>query len=130
MDRNGIPLAIVISGANIPDSKVLAGVVDAIPPVRNAKPGRPRFRPETLHADKGYDYHSCRESLKRRGIIPRIARKGIESSERLGRYRWVCERTGSWFNRFRRLVIRWEKRADIHLAFCTIAAALICFRQL
>ena len=109
---------------------MLKAALDAIPPVRSGRRGRPRYRPRKLHADKGYDYHLCRKLLNSRGIVARIARKGIESKERLGRYRWVVERTTSWFNGFRRLVIRWEKRADIYLAFCTIAAAIICCRIL
>jgi hypothetical protein len=56
-------------------------------------------------------------ALRKRRIIPRIARCGIEPKNRLGRYRWVVERTLSWLNRFRRLKIRYEHRADIHLAF-------------
>ena len=80
-------------------------------------------------ADKGYDFKHCRPTLRRRGIIPRIARRGIESSERLGRYRWVVERTLSWLNRFRRLKVRYERRADIHWAFLTLGCALICWRH-
>jgi transposase len=60
--------------------------------------------------------------------VPRIARRGIESRERLGRYRWVVERTLSWLNRFRRLKVRYERHADIHEAFETLACALICYR--
>src|SRR5205809_346645 len=82
----------VLSGANVPGCKVLEMAVDAIPPVRNGKPGRPRSRPEKLHADKGYDVAFCRQALRRRGITARIARRGIESSERLGRHRWKVER--------------------------------------
>ena len=55
----------------------------------------------------------------------RIARRGIESSERLGRHRWYVERTGAWFNRFQRLRVRDERRADIHAAFVPLATALI-----
>jgi MFS family permease len=62
--------------------------------------------------------------------IPRIARRGIESSERLGRYRWVVERTLSWLNHFRRLKVRYERRADMHHAFLLLGCALICFRML
>jgi transposase len=66
--------------------------------------------------------------LRQRGIIPRIARRGIESRERLGRHRWVVERTHSWLNRFRRLKVRYECRADIHQAFLTLGCASICWR--
>ena len=61
---------------------------------------------------------------------PRIARKGVETSARLGRHRWVVERTFAWLAQFRRLAIRFERRADIHLAFTTLAAALICLNQI
>lgn len=67
--------------------------------------------------------------LKRR-IIPRIARCGVEPKNRLGRYRWVVERTLSWLNRFRRLKIRYEHRADIHPAFLQLGCALISLRFL
>jgi transposase len=66
-----------------------------------------------------------RLALPKRRIIPRIARCGIEPKNRLGRYRWVVERTLSWLNRFRRLKIRYEHRADIHLAFLQLGCALI-----
>ena len=72
-------------------------------------------------ADKGYDYRHLRLALRKRRIIPRIARCGVEPKNRLGRYRWVVERTLSWLNRFRRLKIRYDHRADIHLA-CSLAA--------
>ncbi len=58
--------------------------------------------PEKLHADKGYDFRHCRQYLHRRGIEVRIARRGVESSSRLGRSRWVVECTISWLLRFKR----------------------------
>ena len=66
----------------------------------------PRKRAAKLHADKGYDYRKCRQEVMRRRIRVRIARKGIESSERLGCHRWVVERILAWLNRFRRLTVR------------------------
>jgi IS5 family transposase len=89
--------------------------------------GRPRKRPTKLHADKAYDSAEKRKALRQQGITPRIARRGIESSERLGRYRWVVERTQAWINRFRRLKVRYERRSDIHLAFLHLGCALICW---
>lgn len=68
--------------------------------------------------------------MRQRRIGCRIARRGIESSDKLGRYRWVVERTFAWLNRFRRLAIRYERLADVHLAFLDLASALICFRSL
>ena len=85
-------------------------------------------RSSTLHADKGYDYDRCRRAVRRRGITPRFARRGIENSERLGRHRWVVERTLAWFARCRRLTVRYERRLDILLGFHLLAAALICLR--
>jgi transposase len=124
VDRNGVPLATLLTGANVNDSRVLADVLDAIPPVRRPR-GRPRRRPAKLHADKGYDIPRCHAELKARRIADRIARKEVDSSRRLGRHRWVVERTGVWFNRYRRLRVRDERRADIHAAFVSLAAALI-----
>ena len=72
----------------------------------------------------------CRRYLRRRGILGRIARKGIESSTKLGRHRWVVERTFAWLNRFRRLTIRYERNADLHLAFLDLGCALIAFNAL
>jgi transposase len=74
------------------DWSMLEELVDAIEPIRRP-PGRPRKRPQKLHADKAYDAKKCRKVLRKRGIKARIARRGKESSEKLGRYRWVVERT-------------------------------------
>nr|WP_242690436.1 IS5 family transposase [Paracoccus fontiphilus] len=92
--------------------------------------GGPRKRPGKLHADKARDHHRCRSECRKRAITPRIARRGIDSSERLGRHCWVVERTLAWFNRFRRLAIRYERRADIHETFVIPGCALICLNQI
>ena len=130
VDAKGTPLCAVLSGANINDHLVLEEAIEAIPPIRNGKPGRPRRRPDKMHADKAYDFEVCRRALLERGIVPRIARRGIESSERLGRFRWVVERTQAWLNQYRRLKIRYEQRDDIHQAFVSLGCALICLKQL
>jgi transposase len=127
VDAGGVPLALLLSPANIHDSQLLEPLLDAVPPVRQCA-GRPRRRPAKLHADKGYDYDHCRRACRRRGIVPRIARRGVESSERLGRHRWVVERTLAWFARFRRLTVRHERRLDVLLGFHLLAAALVCLR--
>jgi IS5 family transposase len=105
------------------------GVIAPLLPTerRTPKGARPRSVPVKPHADKGYDYPRCRRALRARGILRRIARRGVESSERLRGYRWVVERTLSWLNRFRRLKVRYERRADIHEAFLTLGCALICW---
>jgi IS5 family transposase len=105
----------------------LEEAVAAIEPIKRPH-GRPRKRPKKLHADKAYDFTRCREALRKRGITLRIARRSIDSSEKLGRYRWVVERTLSWLNRFRRLKVRYERRDDIHQAFLDLGCALICWR--
>lgn len=120
----------IVAPANRHDSRLLEATLDAVPPVSGGKRGRPRRRPRKLHADKAYTGRPVRRALRRRGITPRIARKGVEDSRRLGRHRWVVERTFAWLARFRRLVVRYERRADIHLAFATLAAALICLSQI
>jgi transposase len=128
-DRGGIPLATLLTGANRHDTMVFEDLLDAIPPIRQAN-GRRRKRPAKLHADKAYDIPRCRRALSRRHIRIRIARKGIDTSQRLGRHRWVVERTLAWLNRYRRLTVRYERRADIHHAFLTLGCCLICFNTL
>ena len=127
VDGNGIPLALLLTPANRHDSKLLERLIEAVPPVRQCH-GRPRKRPVKLHADKGYDFEHCRRILRRRRIEPRIARRGIDSSQRLGRHRWVIERTLAWFSRFRRLTVRYERRLDILRGFHLLASSLICLR--
>src|SRR5207248_5734055 len=113
--------SVKLTGANVPDCVVFEEeeMVDSIEPIKRPKGqrGRPRKRPDNWHADKAYDNRRCRAALGKRGIKCRIARKGVESSEKLGRHRWVVERTLSWLDRNRRLTIRYERRDDIHLAF-------------
>jgi transposase len=109
---------------------MLASTLDAIPPIRTGRGGRPRRRPDKLHADKAYDHRRSRQECRVRGIAPRIARRGIERGDRIGRHRWVVERTFAWLARYRRLAIRYERRADIHLAFTTLACALVSLSQI
>ena len=131
-DREGIPLAVVLTAANVHVSKVFEEIVDQIEPIRRpaGKPGRPRKRPAKLHADKGYDFPRCRKALRERAIKARIARRGKDTSERLGRHRWVVERTLAWLARYRRLSVRYERRADIHEAFLHLGCSLICLNYL
>jgi transposase len=130
VDARGTPLGVVLTGANRHDSRMLAPALDAIPPVRSGRRGRPRRRPAKLHADKAYDHRRCRRECRARGVVPRIARRGVESGQRLGRRRWVVERTLAWLAQFRRLTIRYERRrADLHLALTTLGCALVCLNQ-
>lgn len=122
-------MTIKLTAANVHDSVVFEQLVEAIPPIKRSR-GRPRKRPVKLHADKGYDYPRCRRHLQRTGIRCRIARRGIASSHRLGRHRWVVERTLAWLSRYRRLTVRYERKAALHEAFLHLACALICFKRL
>jgi IS5 family transposase len=123
---------VCLSAANTHDSMLLEPMVDAVPPIKGPRrrPGRPRKRPVKLHGDKGYDYPRCRRALRRRGITPRIARRGIESGERLGRHRYVVERSPSWLVGYRRLQVRYERRGDVLTGFLHLACALICLKSL
>ncbi|SEP51320.1 Transposase DDE domain-containing protein [Methylobacterium sp. ap11] len=128
-DARGTPLGLVLTGANCHDSPLMASTPDAIPPLRSGRRGRPRRRPDKLHADKAYDARVRRQECRARGIRLRIARRGIERSDRLGRHRWVVERSHAWFNRARRLPVRYEHRADIYEAFTFLQDSLITLRQ-
>jgi transposase len=129
VDRQGSPLAVWLTAANVHDARVFEDLIEAVEPIERPR-GRPRRRPHTRHADTGDDVPRCRADLRRRGSRCRIARRGIESREKLGRYRWVVERTFAWLNRFRRLTIRYERLAHLHLAFLDLGCALICLRFL
>jgi len=106
---------------------MLETLLDSIPYLKN-RHGRPTHRPKKLHGDKGYDYSKCRLACTVRHIKHRIARRGIESSSHLGKHRWVVERTFAWLHRSRRLLVRYERRDDIHVAFLFLAASLIALR--
>ncbi|MFI2457954.1 IS5 family transposase [Streptomyces sp. NPDC019539] len=128
-ERTGLPLSIGISAANTHDNQGLEPLVRGIPPIRSRR-GPRRRRPAKLHGDKGYDFDRLRTWLRSRNITPRIARRGIESSQRLGRHRWTVERTVAWLSGCRRLHRRYERKAEHFLAFAGIAAVLICYRRL
>ncbi|MFJ3300081.1 IS5 family transposase [Streptomyces bacillaris] len=128
-ERSGLPISVGISGANLHDSQALIPLVKGIPPIRSRR-GRRRRKPGKLHAAKGYDSAHLRRWLRERGITHRIARKGVESSQRLGRHRWTVERTMAWLAGCRRLHRRYERKADHFLAFTSIACTLICYRRL
>lgn len=70
---------------------MMLATLDAVPPLQSSRRGRLRCRPDKLRADKSYDARPRRHECRTRGIVPRIARRGIESSEKPGRHRWVVE---------------------------------------
>jgi transposase len=128
-DRAGLPLAVAVSAANTNDASALKPLVMAIPAIKSRR-GPRRRKPAKLHADKAYDQIELRAWVRDRGIAVRIARKGIESSQKLGKHRWVIERTIAWLFGYRRLTIRYERHANLFCAFLTLAATLTCYKKL
>jgi putative transposase len=128
-DRRGVPVAVCIAAANRQDFHLLEQTVDAI--VLRARNGCPR-RPRHLCLDKGYDYPLCDRVLRKRRIKAHIARRGQPKRKRprgAKARRWVVERTNSWHNRFRGLLVRWERKSENYLALCQLASALIAYQQ-
>jgi IS5 family transposase len=119
----------VVTAANVGDTTMFQAVLDDVPAVRTPA-GRRRTRTGTVHADKGYDSAANRAYLRRRGIRPRIARRGIEPSTRLGRHRWRVERSLSWLSCWRRLQVRWDRDSGRYFAFVLLACAIVCFNRL
>ncbi|WP_434090707.1 IS5 family transposase [Streptomyces hirsutus] len=128
-DANGLPLIVGVSAGNTHDSEGLKPMVAGHQTRHDPHRGR-HFKPQRLHADKAYDVPHLRKWLRGKRIGVRIARKGIESSERLGRRRWVIERTMSWLSGYRRLNHRYERDPRNYLAFLGLAAALCCYKRL
>jgi transposase len=128
-DGRGVPLAIQLTGANRNDSQQALTLVDAIPFLQGER-GRPRHRPDCVLGDRGYDAEAIRRGLRARRIMPWLAKRNTEHGSGLGRWRWVVERSFAWLNQFRRLRVRYEKRADIHEAFLALACTLLCWNVL
>jgi len=134
-----VPLAVVVTGANRTDMKKLGDLLDAqlMPCPLAADPADPAAGPQ-LCLDRGYDYDACREAATSRGYTPHIPPKRSAAQplpppgdpQRHPPRRWVVEVAHSWFNRFRRLRVRWEKQAANYLAFVQLAATLIVYRKL
>ena len=121
-------LSLLLGPANRPDQELFEAVLEDIPPVATPAGGR-RRRPDRCHADKGYDYRNCRGYLTRRGIKVRIARRDIESSERLGRHRWKAERTIAWLFGCRRLGVRDDRGSERCYAFGLLACCRLSFHR-
>jgi transposase len=131
VDATGIPLSLVVSGANVNDHLRLAEVLHA--------PVVPRPRPAAGHlqhlcADKGYDYPSARATLAAESYVAHIKYRGEEvaakrRNPRKRARRWVVEACHSWLNRFRKLLVRFEKKAANFTALLQFACAIICWRR-
>jgi IS5 family transposase len=128
VERAGMVLSLLLSPANRPDQELFEAVLDDIPPVATPAGGR-RRRPEKCHGDKGYDYRHCRAYLRQRGITARIARRGVESSARLGRHRWQAEQSIAWLLGCRRLRIRYDRGSERFYAFGLLACCRLAFNR-
>ncbi|MFC8290184.1 IS5 family transposase [Streptomyces sp. NPDC057242] len=129
VDRHGTPLAVTLTGGSRHDVTRLTPLLDAIARIRGMR-GRPRHRPSRLLADRGYADDKYRRILRARGIAPKIARRGVPHGSGLGKTRWAIERSFAWLHQFKRLRIRYEIRADLHLGLFRIACGIICLRRL
>ena len=114
-DKKGIPVSVVVitAAANTHDMKAATGTLDGIIVVKR-RPS-PRKSKQNLCLDKGYDFSEIERKITERGYIPHIRHKGEKKKKkrkmkRNSTRRWVVERTNSWHNRFRKLLIRYEKR--------------------
>ncbi len=128
-DANGLPLLVGLSAADTRDSQALRPMVLGHQTKHDPYRGR-HFKPRRLHADKAYDISELQRWLRGRRTGVRIARRGIESSERLGRRRWVIERTMSWLTGHRRLNHRYERLPRNYPAFLGLTAAICCYKRL
>jgi len=133
-EAQGLPTALVITGANRHDMTQLAALLDGT--VVEPTPPTPMEAPQ-LALDRGYDYEACRKTAVVRGYTVHIPPKRSQATplpppghpDRHPPRRWVVEVAHSWFNRFRRLLTRTEKQASRYLGFCHIAAVLIIYRK-
>jgi transposase len=126
-----VPVAVVVAGANRNDFKLLKETLESIVVER---PEPTTEQPQGMCLDKGYDFSEVREILKEFGFTAHIRARGEEAQaiKREAGFkarRWVVERTHSWMNRFRAILIRWEKKAQNYLALLHFACAYITFRQ-
>ena len=128
-EGSGVPIGVAVAGANVHDQKLVDETLASVP-VRQPRP-TPRKK-RNLCADKGDDAEAVRKAARRRRYVPHIPKRGEPASARKRRgakaRRWVVERTHSWLNRARRLLIRWEKKAQNYLAFVYLQFAIITLR--
>jgi putative transposase len=129
-DGQGVPLGIAVSGANVHDKRLVRETIESIPIDR---PKITKRNPQNMCQDKGYDYPDVRELVAEFGYTAHIPARGTDPAKqkKMPGYRarrWVVERTHSWFNRFRRLLVRWEKKVSNFQAFLHFACAWVTCR--
>ena len=129
VDERGAPLSIIVTGANRHDVTQLVSTLDAI--VVERPEVRP-YHPQNLCADAGFSGMPAQEQILERDYHPHVRPRGEEKVRRRNGHkprRWVVEVAHSWFNRFRKLLVRYEKTLRSYLALNMLAAAIICFRK-
>lgn len=130
-DGEGLPVGLAVDGANRNDMKLVEATIQSIPVER---PEPTEADPQGMCMDKGYDYPAVRETVAEFGFTAHIKARG-EEAEAIKREagfkarRWVVERTHSWINRFRGVLIRWNKKANNYIAMLHFAFALIAFQR-
>ena len=129
-EGHGVPIGLAVAGANRHDMKLVRATIDSLVVERPAPTDE---QPQGLCLDKGYDYDEVRDLLAEFGFTAHIRSRGEEAQaiKREAGFRarrWVVERAHSWMNRFRRVLIRWEKKPENYIAFLHFACALIAFR--
>jgi putative transposase len=128
-DARGTPLSVVVAGANRNDHKLMAETLEAVPVKR---PQPTPDEPQHLCLDKDYDYREPRDLAEAFGFTLHLRTRGeeIAGKREAGKTarRWVVERTHSWLNRFRRILIRWDKKPGNYLAMLHFACAIITWR--
>ncbi len=129
-EGHGVPIGLAVEGANRHDMKMVRDTIESII-VERPKPTKKKKQHMCL--DKGYDYDEVRDIVNEFGFTAHIRSRGEEAREikqEAGKRarRWVVERTHSWLNRFRRILIRWDKKPETYIAFLHFACALIAFR--
>lgn len=130
-EATGVPIGLVVEGANRVDFKLLRDTIQSLP---IARPQPTPATPQGMCLDKGYDYEEVRQILAAFGFTPHIRCRGeeakaLQDEPGFKARRWVVERTHSWMNRFRRLLIRWEKKEKTYLAMLHFACALITYQK-
>jgi putative transposase len=130
-DGSGVPIGVAVAGAHRHDFKMAQETLRSLPIPR---PEPTPAQPQGMCLDKGYDYDEVRDLLAAFGFTAHIRARGEEakalkqeSGDRARR--WVVERTHSWLNRFRRLLVRWDKKVRHYLAFLHVACAYMTYRQ-
>jgi putative transposase len=134
VEANGIPVGLAVDGANRNDMKLVEATLESIPEDAN-RPEPTQDKPQGMCMDKGYDYDEVRDMVQEFGFTAHIKARGEEAQEikRKAGFkarRWVVERTHSWMNRYRGVLIRWSKKAENYIALLHLSFAFIIYRRL